>query len=276
MTLKSLNTPKLIGERDPEQKNVAIPSDTPRTTAGLLSVIGGDDRHLISKTDRFPWRMICSLRLTDNKGQKYVGSGWMVGPRTIITAGHCILDQNAGQMAQIDIMPGRFHDEKPFGTTSVKEADTRVHPTWKKDFDPDFDVGAILLAEPLGEETGWFAFTNAEDSDLKNRTMNVGGYPFRAQNTIVNGEELWWHEDAVKDLSERRIFYATDTSGGQSGSPVWGYDDTNAAPIVVGIHAYGASLLAMNSDGESGTVNSGPRINTDIASLILGWIKESS
>lgn len=273
MTLKPINRPKIVGERDASQVNVSIPQDTPRTAKGLLTVIGGDDRQQISETQRAPWRMICSLSMHSQQGSKYVGTGWMVGPKTVITAGHCVLDQRAGQMAAIDVTPGRNHDIRPFGTISVSGENTEVHPNWKNSFDPDFDIGVIHLPESLGEETGWFSFAVAEKKDLLEKQMNVGGYPFAIGQEAVSGKELWWHKEAIVDTSDRRIFYATDTSGGQSGSPVWAFEDESDGPIVIGIHAYGASLVKANTaDGGFQQANSAPRIDASIAEYISNWI----
>ena len=197
----------------------------------------------------------------------------MVGPKTVITAGHCVLDQRAGQMATIDVMPDRNHDDLPFGKISVSGENTEVHSKWKSSFDPDFDIGVIHLPEPLGEETGWFSFAVAEKEDLLAKQMNVGGYPFAVGQEAVSGKELWWHKEAIVDTSERRIYYATDTSGGQSGSPVWAFEDEADGPIVIGIHAYGASLIKANTaDGGYQKANSAPRIDADIANQISKWL----
>ncbi|MEM9342355.1 MAG: trypsin-like peptidase domain-containing protein [Pseudomonadota bacterium] len=272
MPLTPRNTAKIVGNLDATQAKGTIPADAERTGVGLLSVIGGEDRQEIINTDQAPWRMICSLGLRAGNGGRFVGTGWLVGPRTVITAGHCLLDRHAGQMAQIDVMPGRRGDDKPFGSVAVTSAATEVHPKWSASFDPDFDVGVIHLAEPLGDATGWFSYAVAGDDELLSHQMNVGGYPAHVQGELVAGEELWWHKDAILDTSPRRVFYATDTSGGQSGSPVWAFESGDGAPIVVGIHAYGAELVQSDVTGGSAQANSAPRIDEDIADLIDAWI----
>src|SRR5690606_38953892 len=48
-------------------------------------IVGSDDRVRISETSKFPWRMICSLVIHSASEDRYIGTGWLVGPRTIIT-----------------------------------------------------------------------------------------------------------------------------------------------------------------------------------------------
>ena len=303
MALTPRNTGKTTGTLDAMQARGLIPAEAPRTVIGLETVLGADDRQEIIQTDNAPWRMICSLSLRSGTGARYVGTGWLVGPRTVITAGHCIVDQSAGQIANIEVMAGRRGDDMPFGSVAVTNAETEVHPRWASHFDPDtpewhvgvavtnaetevhprwashfdpdYDIGVIKLPEPLGEQTGWFAYAVAGDDDLMSHQMNVGGYPAVVQDRLAGGEELWWHKDAVLDATDRRLFYATDTSGGQSGSPVWAYEDDEGDPIVVGIHAYGATLIHSDVTGGSAQANSAPRIDADIADLIDRWLAEA-
>ena len=275
MALTPRNTGKTTGTLDAMQARGLIPAEAPRTVIGLETVLGADERQEIIQTDNAPWRMICSLSLRSGTGARYVGTGWLVGPRTVITAGHCIVDQSAGQIANIEVMAGRRGDDMPFGSVAVTNAETEVHPRWASHFDPDYDIGVIKLPEPLGEQTGWFAYAVAGDDDLMSHQMNVGGYPAVVQDRLAGGEELWWHKDAVLDATDRRLFYATDTSGGQSGSPVWAYEDDEGDPIVVGIHAYGATLIHSDVTGGSAQANSAPRIDADIADLIDRWLAEA-
>ncbi len=240
------------------------------TKSGLLSVIGADDRQQIGDTRALPWRMVCSLRLRSANGGVFVGTGWFVGPRTVLTAGHCILDRRVGAFVSIDVMPGRSGNLRPFGHLSVTAAEAEVHPDWAEGFDPDRDVGVLHLPEPLGERTGWFAIASPEDALLQGYLVNVAGYPAEIADRPTHGRELWWHKDAVASLSPERIFYTTDTSGGQSGGPVFAYDDAADGPIAVGIHAYGVPRrFGLQPVTEA---NSAPRIDPALAEIIQGWI----
>src|SRR4051812_15241614 len=57
----------------------------------LETVIGQDDRTRILETHLPPWRMICALEMETTFGS-FIGTGWFAGPKTLITAGHCVFD----------------------------------------------------------------------------------------------------------------------------------------------------------------------------------------
>ncbi|UPJ49335.1 hypothetical protein IVB30_41460 [Bradyrhizobium sp. 200] len=63
--------------------------------AVLESIIGEDERVRILDTDLMPWCMICNLRIEGPRGAA-VGTGWLVGPRTLLTAGHCVYHEMIG------------------------------------------------------------------------------------------------------------------------------------------------------------------------------------
>jgi V8-like Glu-specific endopeptidase len=53
-------------------------------------VLGEDDRTEIGDTTVSPWKWVCSLIITSRDGHSWIGTGWLVGPHTVITAGHCV------------------------------------------------------------------------------------------------------------------------------------------------------------------------------------------
>lgn len=67
----------------------AILVKTP-TEMVLESIIGTDDRVRIQNPSVYPWRAICALRMTAKDGSRWIGTGFLVGPGTVITAGHCV------------------------------------------------------------------------------------------------------------------------------------------------------------------------------------------
>ena len=157
-----------------------------------------------------------------------------------------------GWADEIEVRPGRDENEEPFSKTTATHFATV--DSWIYDRDPDFDYGVIHLDEDLGEQTGWFGFSSKGDLALSDSLVNISGYP--ADKNF--GRQQWHHANRVLRPEANRIFYDVDTYGGQSGSPVWIYEDESDVPVVIGIHAYGVGGTPTSFQI---TANSGPRIN---------------
>lgn len=238
------------------------------------SVIGVDDRKLILDSELSPWRMICSLEIS-SPGASAIGTGWFVGPRTLLTAGHCVCAPEFGKRlwaTTIKVIPGRYGD----GTqvcTPVTATTFYAHKKWvdaqhedaSVAYDPgDYDIGCIQLAEPLGDQVGCFSFAALAAEDLKERMVNVSGYPADRDG----GKNQYFHSNLITSVTPRRVFYEIDTFGGQSGSPVWIQEQDFEPPVAIGIHAYGVSQGVKQ--------NSAPRIDGSIYGLIEHWINEGN
>lgn len=233
----------------------------------LESIIDIDDRVRILETDLPPWRMICALRLRGPFGSGAIGTGWMIGPKTVLTAGHCVYSTQffGGWATEIEISAGRNGDVFPFDT--VKSRRFSSVNLWVEQEDPDFDIGCIHLDDPLGERVGWFSVAALGATELEDFLVNVAGYP----GDRGGGTELYHHRNRVLSVTERRIFYDVDTFGGQSGAPVWIHEQDDAPPLAIGIHAYG---VGANPPGMSLRANSAPRIIPEVLDQIEAWVNE--
>ena len=80
-------------------------------------IIGTDERVRITPTTSFPWRSICALRITAQNGSRWIGTGFLVAPRTVITAGHCVFMHAQGGWAKsIEVVPGLDEAQRPYGS----------------------------------------------------------------------------------------------------------------------------------------------------------------
>ena len=238
--------------------------------AGTLMevVLGQDDRVRIGKTANSPWNGICQLGIRAKNGSRYFGTGWLIGPRTVITAGHCVYLHNAGGWAKsIDVAAGRNGLKRPFGTiTSAKFASVRG---WVKGRNRSMDYGVIQLSKPFTRvgSTRPFAFDFAALSDdkLKNSRVNLSGYPADSFGTGKDGTKQWFHARRVSGVSSRTFKYDIDTGGGQSGSPVWVYDPKKRTRVAVGIHTNGFYLG-----------NSATRLTPTVVKNLRRWQKAAT
>lgn len=225
----------------------------------MESIIGTDDRVRVTNNQLYPWRCVCSLLITAQTGTMYIGTGWLVAPRLVLTAGHCVYMADEGGWArQIEVMPGRDGATKPFG--SAISRDLRSVTGWTGDNNSDCDYGAILLPadKRFGEQLGWFGYAVRPDDYLRQITLNLSGYPGDGGKTHTDGTQ-WFHSRGVMDVQPRQITYDIDTFGGQSGAPVWEMA-ANGSRYGVAVHTHG------------GTVSNGAtRITKEVFDNIVLW-----
>lgn len=249
-------------------KGDPIPRPVPAASGNALeSIIGTDDRTRILDTVADPWRMICALRIS-SQGGTFVGTGWLAGPQTLITAGHCVNHVQMGGWADsIEVSPARNGSNQPVDPIATSNYSTV--DVWINERDPDFDIGAIHLDQPIGTELGWFGVGALPPNELTDYMVNISGYPADRGN----GTEQWFHRNRVLRVSDRRVFYDVDTFGGHSGAPVWIYEPEKSDPLVVAIHAYGIGGTPVSFGI---TANSGPRIIPEVFDQIAAWVAQDT
>lgn len=219
---------------------------------GPETVCGNDDRVRISPANQYPWRASCQLLITMANGGQSRCTGWFIGPRTVMTAGHCVFSHGAGGWArQIEVIPGMDGNSRPYG--SQVATSFRSVTGWTNNQDPEYDYGAIILPNNnLGNTVGWFGFTVLSTGDLQNLLINNTGYPadkpFGTQ---------WYNAGRITQVTDRRLHYMVDTFGGQSGSVI--YRLFNGERHAVGIHGYG------------GCPNKAVRITQAVFNNMLAW-----
>jgi V8-like Glu-specific endopeptidase len=217
-------------------------------------IIGSDDRIRVTATGLYPWRAICALRITAANGATYIGTGWFVSPRTVITAGHCVFLHNEGGWARsIEVIPALNDASRPYG--SATSSALRSVTGWTQSRNRNNDYGAIILPENsrLGERVGTFGYSSRPDDFLKTARLNLSGYP-----SDKGGNQQWFMAQGAKSVTSRVISYEIDTVGGQSGAPVWVLLDGKR--YAVGIHTYG------DAAGNSAT-----RIESTVFQRITDW-----
>lgn len=221
------------------------------------TVHGPDNRVRINNTADYPWRVHASLLITAADNSQWIGTGWFIGPRTLVTAGHVVYIKNSGVAGRdgwvksIRVMPGRNGSTLPFG--SVTSTSFRSVSGWTSNGDQNFDYGAILLSTDLGNRTGWFGFGVYSDADLQASVGNISGYP----GDQPSGTQ-WYDARRIASVSSRKVHYDIDTFGGQSGSAV--YRIVNGGRYGFAIHAYGGAVT-----------NSGTRIITAVYNNLVAW-----
>lgn len=237
---------------------VALATARSRETAPrvLELIIGTDDRVQVASTREYPWRCVCELRITAQDGSQWSGTGWLAGPRLVVTAGHVVYIHNRGGWARsIEVIPGVNGLDRPFGSALCD----RFHCVsgWTAQQDGDFDYGAIVLpaASPYGQKLGYLGFATLEAPALEDAPVNIAGYP-----SDKPPGTLWYHARRLERIEPRLLYYNIDTAGGQSGAPAWA--QAQGQRLVVGVHTGGAI-----------TGNSAVRIDPVVFDTLSAWIQ---
>jgi V8-like Glu-specific endopeptidase len=233
------------------------PLPPPPPEGVMEAVIGIDDRVKITNTTVYPYRAIASLLIIANDNSPWIGTGWFISPKTLITAGHCVFIKGSGVpgrdgwVKSIKVIPGRNSSTMPFG--SAVSNNFKSVNAWTVNGNSNHDYGAIVLNTPLGNSVGTFGFGVYSDQALLATTANISGYP----GDKPSGTQ-WFHARRVTSVNPLKVFYDVDTAGGQSGAPVWRIIDGKRFAIAV--HAYGGS-----------TANSGTRITAAVHANLVAW-----
>jgi glutamyl endopeptidase len=232
----------------------------------LEVILGTDDRVRVTNNELYPWRCISSLLITANTGAQYIGTGWLVSPRMLLTAGHCVyMSDEGGWVTQIEVIPGRNGEARPFG--SAVSRDFRSVSGWTQDGDSDYDYGAVILPadKRYGDQLGWFGYACRPDDYMQAIMLNLSGYPGdggKAPNQVEGSQ--WFHSRTVKDVLAKQITYEIDTYGGQSGAPVWEMT-SDGSRYGVAVHTWGTTVS-----------NGGTRITGEVFDNIMAWVGQAS
>ena len=216
------------------------------------TVIPPDERIQITNVNAYPYCAIVYLELTFGSVTA-VGSGFMVGPNVVLTAGLCVYDGSYGWATSIKVKAGG--NNSSFSSVTVNSTSIHSVAGWVNQGLADYDYGIITLPTNLGYSTGTFSIADSTNYIMNNRTVNVYGYPGdKAAGT------LWYAIGTVLDSTQARIWYNTDTAGGQSGGPV---SFLEAYTTAVGIHTRGTDTYNRNS---------ATRINLSIVNYVNGFL----
>ena len=226
--------------------------------AMMETVHGPDNRVRISSTGEYPWRVHASLLITARDNSRWLGTGWFISPRTLVTAGHCVHIKNSGTperdgwVKSIQVMPGRNGAELPFGAVTATQFWSVTG--WTENGDENFDYGAIIIPVELGTKVGWLGIGSFSDATLQASTANIAGYP----GDKDGGSTLWYDKQDNASLNPNKVFYDIDTAGGQSGAAVYVIQEDERKAVAV--HAYGGAVS-----------NSGTRISPPVYANLVNW-----
>ena len=214
---------------------------------------------------------------THGPGGLEIGTGTLIAPCVVLTAGHIVFDPNQGGQADaITITLGGP------GGMSVTSNRVDFPQEWRNGAPGSFDnsvnsavdLGVIVLPEPIDQFIAPVPFQTASDSQLAGMSLNVAGYP-AAPSAGTRGT-LWGRNSHLLqgaaipgDLApfeSYRLFYPVSTLPGMSGGPLYDFNSVSKVRTIRGIHTAGPTPDSPLFPG------SALRITEDVLQLLQHWV----
>uniref|UniRef100_S0DFN4 Putative protease n=1 Tax=termite gut metagenome TaxID=433724 RepID=S0DFN4_9ZZZZ len=222
---------------------------------------GNDDRKEVIRL-AYPYYCIARLIIIKKDGKKVEGTGFFISERCVITAAHNIYFDDTKEFAkEVTVIPGA---NVPLDYPVLGQATATTMRCMKKyTEDPKknrkYDYGAVILPDDtLFENVGSYLGYNDIDSLGKsNMDMELSGYP-RADNKMPRQLKS---TGKITRYDEHHLHYIMDTSKGQSGSPVFIWNNKREC-IVVGMHHH-----------DNGRSNQAVRVNEAVMAKWNEWSK---
>ncbi|KAJ7466195.1 ATP synthase F1 [Mycena galericulata] len=236
------------------------------------SVIGPDFRDKVNLADiqdggqfRSIVKIQSKFRSKDGSAKWMMGSGWLIRPDLLVTAGHVVYDKayGYGAVTQIKCYIGYNGVQSvPKQGSSIPAVQPRygskvvTTESWIVDGEArPRDVAFIQVHKDFVGSLNVFNFTGTPSPSVVK--LGVVGYP---GDKDLNGEfgaqmyELFGVTSIDLDTTSRHmITYNVSTAGGQSGAPILSQLARGVTPnlIAIGTHCYGAGNGDATNSGNS-------------------------
>ncbi len=199
------------------------------------TIFGKDERYVVN-AQKAPYISIGKMVITYEDGSVVGGTGFLISPTKLVTAGHCLLSyQKKSPAKQIDIYFG-MNAEYDYTYSTVVECDSTniILPSEWGEYEQktEYDYGMVILPEAIN--TGYY-FSLSTISSPTNKPISILGYENNALSTGFNNYELLKGDGVISGSTTLSLKTQVDSLPGQSGGPV-----LDANNKVVGILTYGA------------------------------------
>lgn len=234
-----------------------MPNDIGENDISPYTVTDPDGRWKVTDTSgRYANTVLLKIKFP---GQNETwATGWMIGPNTIATAGHCVYKYGCGWAEYIIAYLGTTGGSKPYGGT--KSVNLWAGGDYVAN-DGDYslgvydDWGVIEVESNVGDVTGWLGIVPANSySDVAGRTFQTNGYPSDLDNEFRSIDNKWMYSTYGTFTGTKPRFLPTmymdiDFAGGQSGSAIYRYvDGAGYAAQAIGVAGNDQTIVVLIND----------------------------
>lgn len=211
-----------------EPRSQVLPDRIP--PPGAENVVGTDDRTRVTTTTTYPWNTVGYICNSFPSGRAYRGSGAIVTPYMVLTAGHMVYDwdREGGYASEVCFAPGQRQlspggaVERPYGDFYAASWQTNAQYVDALKTNPavqfDYDYAAVFFNTSF-TRVGLTTYMPVV-FNLVPDAINLAGYPPSVQGE-TNSQGMWRSFGDVTAFTDRLLYYTADTTGGNSGGPVW-------------------------------------------------------
>lgn len=236
-----------------------------------------DRRKEVENAKRWPYLPLTRLIINFEKrpDRNYAGSGSLIGPSHILTAGHNVYDHkdHLEEAKRIIVRPTLHQSIFP---REVQVSRIYTTKKWLENGNnTEDDIALLILSEPIGYEVGWhgLSFYNPErfirpdasnPKPLNESGIRVAGYPGikpKTEKEVCNS--MWVGKSKIYHVEGNLLKYDIDTGKGQSGSPVILGKDLHE---IIGVHTRGGD------ENDANPRNMGVYITREKLGLLVTWI----
>ena len=194
-----------------------------------FKVVGTDERELVDNPKSGQYSGIAKVQMKYSDAE-YTGTAFLINSETLLTSAHNVLNDNGDRAISVDVI---FADN---GKYNIKDRHTVSYVIWadyNANGNVDDDIAILKLEKPVKNKK-YFKPTVISDNELKNKKVEVAGYP---------GEYYMYRAfGKINNVSRDYFNYDVDTSPGQSGSPVF------SGQYVYGVHSRGVEVKYDNNE----------------------------
>ncbi len=170
----------------------------------------------------------------------YEGSGTLIDPKHVLTAGHCVHEGDGGDFYDvITVVPGYENGSRPYG--SARSVQLHTWEGWADNGTWGHDVGVVDLDRPIGALTGWQGYGhNNSTSFYYGNTFTSAGYPGES----YGGQYMYYWYGDFDFVWDKHVCVFSRGYHGQSGSGA--RRNEGGGPVVYAVHSSGTDIDTTN------------------------------